>query len=87
MQANYVFQSWTVDMKFNWVWLIDSVRMSSMSKWPTPQHLNTFQFWLQKTLCATCTDNVGLCKSGIWSLLEHKCDNLKVFYWTIDRGT
>ena len=33
MQANYVFQSWTVDMKFNWAWLIDSVRMS---KWPAP---------------------------------------------------
>ena len=40
MQANYVFQSWTVDMKFNWAWLVDSVRMSSMSKWPTPQHLS-----------------------------------------------
>ena len=40
MQAYYVFQSWTVDMKFNWAWLIDSVRMSSMSKWPTPQHLS-----------------------------------------------
>ena len=43
MQAYYVFQSWTVDMKFNWAWLTDSARMSSMSKGPTP-----FSFFLKK---------------------------------------